>query len=157
MNLNDLKTKLANQRTWREPKTPGQSVKRWKPGLLSLFAIVIAMSTLIVLAIVYAAYVLAPKDSFSAVPVSSTQKATVVPTHTPINTIMFVCAGLPTANLHVRFTPNGSVRGYLREGEQVKLVLDADGKLIIKERKGENWIRLASPIEGWANTKYLCK
>lgn len=58
---------------------------------------------------------------------------------------MTVCEGV--AWLHVRFEPktDAAVRGYLRGGEQVVLV----------ERQG-GWVLLSAPVNGWADSRYLC-
>jgi len=66
---------------------------------------------------------------------------------------MTVCTG----NLHVRYTPNGNVRGYLKEGELVVLKLDAQGNPVTQNQNNEKWILVSTPVEGWANTKFLCK
>ncbi|HPP63281.1 MAG: SH3 domain-containing protein [Anaerolineales bacterium] len=58
---------------------------------------------------------------------------------------MTVCEGVVW--LHVRFEPktDAAVRGYLRGGEQVVLV----------ERQG-GWVLLSAPVNGWADSRYLC-
>jgi len=157
MNKDDLKTKLAAQRKWRETKTPDQPAQRWKPGLLPLTIVTVVVSALITLAIAYAAYAIAPKEISTTMAAATLPRQAayaptrIVPSPTPI--VMSVCV----ENLHVRFTPNGSVRGYLRKGEAVTFAIDKQGESIKQAQGAENWILIAIPIEGWANEKYLCK
>lgn len=64
-----------------------------------------------------------------------------------------VCTNIPDGKLNVRFAAGdqSEVRGYLAEGEIVTLSGEH------AELNGSLWIKLSRPIEGWVNTKYLCK
>lgn len=153
----DLKAKLSAQRKWRETQMPIQKPGRWKSGVALFTMLAVFASALIALAMIYAAYVLAPKETSMVIGFTKIPHAAAYvlvsgsPSPAPIH--MSVC----TANLHVRFTPNGDVRGYLKQGEQVTLALDAQGKPDIKLQDKEKWILVAAPVAGWANTKFLCQ
>lgn len=151
---NNLKKKLASQRKWREEKISSSKPKRWSIGL----AIIVLISTSIILMIMYGGYVLAlPGVTSPTITTGAVRESTTTPSpvasSTPAPISMTVCVG----NLHVRYTPNGSVRGYLKEGELVVLKLDTQGKPITQKQNNENWILVSTPVEGWANTKFLCK
>jgi hypothetical protein len=67
-----------------------------------------------------------------------------------------VCTDIPEGHLNVRFSPIGPVRGYLKEGEAVKLSTDPHTGDIQVQDIGSLWLHLESPIEGWVNSKYIC-
>ena len=64
-----------------------------------------------------------------------------------------VCTNIPSGKLHVRFKvgDKSDVRGYLAEGETVTISEER------QEFDGNLWVKLAYPIEGWVNSKYLCE
>ena len=64
-----------------------------------------------------------------------------------------VCTNIPIGKLHVRFEvgDKSDVRGYLAEGETVTISEER------QEFDGNLWVKLAHPIEGWVNSKYLCE
>jgi hypothetical protein len=64
-----------------------------------------------------------------------------------------VCTNISGGKLNVRFTAGdkSDVRGYLAEGETVTISEEH------QELDGNSWVKLASPIEGWVNSKYLCE
>ena len=92
----------------------------------------------------------------SASPLASTSTS-ISPTFMATPVAMKVCTDIPDGRLHVRFTPgDGSeVRGYLAEGESVQIVL-SNSQLESQTVKGETWLKLLSPIEGWTNAVYIC-
>ncbi len=67
-----------------------------------------------------------------------------------------VCTNVPGGYLNVRFSPIGPVRGYLTEGEIVRLSTDRHTGDIKIQDVGSLWIHLQSPIEGWVNARYIC-
>jgi hypothetical protein len=67
-----------------------------------------------------------------------------------------VCTNIPEGHLNVRFSPIGPVRGYLKEGEVVKLSTDPHTGDIRVQDIGSLWLHLQSPIEGWVNSRYIC-
>jgi len=64
-----------------------------------------------------------------------------------------VCTNIPGGKLNVRFEvgDKSAVRGYLTEGEIVTLSGEHT------ELDGGLWIKLSHPVEGWVNTKFICK
>lgn len=159
MNRDELEAKLAQQRKWREIQNATPKPK--KAGF-ALFAVIVTIfSASIIIVIMVGLYAWATKrvadvPTPAPVAVSAPSVVTVIeitPTTTPI-IIMQVCAGIPTAKLHVRVTPNGEVRGYLNEGEQVTLSLDERGKPITSD---QSWTQIDSPINGWVSTRFICK
>ena len=64
-----------------------------------------------------------------------------------------VCTNIPGGKLHVRFEvgDKSDVRGYLSEGETVTISEER------QEFDGNLWVKLAHPIEGCVNSKYLCE
>ena len=64
-----------------------------------------------------------------------------------------VCTNIPGGKLHVRFEAGekSDVRGYLAEGETVTISEER------QEVDGNPWVKLARPIIGWVNSKYLCE
>ena len=154
MDNSDLKSKLSTQRKWRETQ-PAQaqktsSITRGEKQVIvvGLLIVLIVANTWFFLTRLPKNEIVLPAASFSSTP---TLTSTIAPSQTPV--LMLVC----TPNLLVRYTPNGSVRGYLREGEQVVLALDLQGKSITRTQDNETWMLIAAPVEGWANSKYLCK
>lgn len=149
MNNNDLKSKLAAQRKWRETQ-PAQTITRQRSKKLW-----IVIGLLLVLLIANIGFLSTRNSMSTPTPVSifltSASSASTTPSPTPM--IMTVCA----ENLNVRYTPNGSVRGYLKAGEVIELKLDVRGMSISQTLNHENWTLIAAPVEGWANSKYLCK
>ncbi len=83
-------------------------------------------------------------------PISPSVSPTVTP---PASAKAVVCTNTPNGKLHVRFAPGdkSEIRGYLTEKETV--ILSGE-----REEVGEGlWVKLSSPIEGWANANYLCE
>jgi hypothetical protein len=147
--MNDqIRKQLEDQRKWRETKTVP---KKFPHPALALPAIIFAVMVLYFSIMLYGICT----ASVEALPVQSTpeSKAARIATLVPAPLTMTVCTG----NLNVRYTPNGSVRGYLKAGETIELKLDANGKSITQTIEHENWTLVSSPVAGWANTKYLCK
>ena len=64
-----------------------------------------------------------------------------------------VCTNIPDGKLNVRFAAGdqSDVRGYLTEGEIVTLSGEQT------ELNDSLWIKLSHPVEGWVNTKFICK
>jgi len=89
------------------------------------------------------------QETSTPIPLTATiPVSTVVP-----NMTRKVCTNIPGGKLNVRFAAGdkSDVRGYLTEGEIVTISGEH------KELDGNLWIKLSHPIEGWVNTKYLCK
>lgn len=77
------------------------------------------------------------------------------PTNTPSYQSGVVCfdGNLDNGNLRVRICPGMACK-------EVGLITDGD--LIgtnneYEETDGSTWLRLLSPIEGWVNSRYICK
>ena len=68
-----------------------------------------------------------------------------------------VCTNVPNGRLNVRFNPGegSDVRGYLAEGETVQ-ILFVNGQVETQSVQGEQWMKLLSPVEGWASASYIC-
>ena len=66
--------------------------------------------------------------------------------------LMRVCTEVENGRMQVHFAPGAGseIRGYLREAEAVE----------VSERRslsdGGMWLRLTSPMDGWANARLLC-
>jgi hypothetical protein len=153
MNSDELKAKLAEQRARRMARTPLPVVeKRRRPDFVTIFglsATVIFSITMLFYLWVFERLPASPAEDVSAhlVAVSTnTSVPTTIVFASPTPHTLRVCAGLPEARLHVRFTPGGEVRGYLIEGEVVQV-----------SGQNEGWIEIESPIAGWVDASYLCK
>ncbi len=140
---------LAQQRRARPPAPPRKRGRELL-GALAVIAILSASAA----GMFFAVQMTAPKaDATTAASPSSAASASPTLAATPV--AMQVCTDIPNGRLHVRFTAGdgGEVRGYLAEGEAVQLALDSDAQTI----RGEVWRRIASPVAGWVNARYLCK
>ncbi len=162
MNTDQLKQILQDQRSRRMakkpiPSPPGKGMN-WKTFFTLLGVTLISIGVFI--AMIYlsnssAASAPAPETTIHPATVSPTV-TTLVPTPV-ISASAKVCTRIPDGRLHVRFTQgDGSkVRGYLAEGENVQVVLN-NGQLESQIVKGESWLHLLSPVEGWTNAAYIC-
>jgi hypothetical protein len=153
MNSDELKAKLAEQRARRMARTPLPVVeKRRRPDFVTIFglsATVIFSITMLFYLWVFERLPASPAEDVSAhlVAVSTnTSVPTTIVFASPTPHTLRVCAGLPEARLHVRFTPGGEVRGYLVESEVVQV-----------SGQNEGWIEIESPIAGWVDASYLCE
>jgi hypothetical protein len=96
-----------------------------------------------------------------AVPVFNGHPAAVLivvtATHAPLESVDVrrVCTRTQAGRLHVRFEPGegSDVRGYLAEGESVWLDEQSAPQSL---RDGSQWLRLAAPVAGWVNARYVC-
>ena len=73
---------------------------------------------------------------------------------TPLAVTGVVCFGeIESGNLRVRECPGlaCSEIGLLANGDQV----DTNGER--KDVDGSTWLRLAAPIDGWVNSRYICQ
>jgi hypothetical protein len=156
MNSDELKAKLAEQRARRMARTPLPVVEKRRPNFVTVFGL---SAALIFSALT--AYYLWAFEHYSSSPVEDVSalliavsantfapaniSATLV-SASPTPHTLRVCAGLPEARLHVRFTPGGEVRGYLVEGE-----------VVLVRTQNEGWIEIESPIAGWVDASYLCE
>jgi len=163
MNNHEVKAKLNAQRKWREGASspfPTRSRRRLSkfPFFLHLFWIIGSL---------YAAWTLtpylpskevtpnsAPEISNTNTPTAGTEQVT------QESTTMIVCAGgFDTAKLHVRFEAglDGAIRGYLKEGESVVVLLGEQGEPITKTIDDVSWTFIQLPINGWVSANHLCK
>ncbi len=157
MNSDELKAKLAEQRARRMARAaPVGMTKRARR--LSTFTTVLGLGAALIFSALTAYYLWA-FENYSASPVedvsalliavsTNTSAPTTFSASSPAPTphTLRVCAGLPEARLHVRFTPGGEVRGYLIEDEVVQV-----------SGENEGWIEIESPIAGWVDATYLCE
>jgi hypothetical protein len=156
MNSDELKAKLAEQRARRMARTPLPVVEKRRPNFVTVFglsATVIFSITMLFYLWAFEHYSSSPAEDVSAllIVVSTNTLAPATfsassPAPSPTPYTLRVCAGLPEARLHVRFTPGGEVRGYLVEGEVVQV-----------SGQDEGWIEIESPIAGWVDASYLCE
>ena len=155
MNSDELKAKLAEQRARRMARAaPVGMTKRARR--LSTFTTVLGLGAALIFSILTAYYLWAfeyysssPAEDVSALLVAvstNTSVPTTIVFASPTPYTLRVCAGLPKARLHVRFTPGGEVRGYLVEGE-----------VVLVRTQDEGWIEIESPIAGWVDASYLCE
>jgi hypothetical protein len=86
---------------------------------------------------------------------TATSQATATPFETPSPETGAVCFGsnLDSGTLRVRACPGLACRevGFLVYGDQVSTNNEYEKK------DGSTWLRLLSPIEGWANSRYICE
>ena len=70
-----------------------------------------------------------------------------------------VCTGVNGGRLHVRLAPGegSDVRGYLVDGETVRVAIEVNGEVNTKTYQGSLWLRLETPIAGWVNARYICE
>ena len=166
MDSNDLKALFMAQQTRRQNNLSGVPAvtrssphtnswsSRFKAALFVLLAIFLASATLIT--------ILDHSSTPSSGPVvqATLPAQVIVVTATPTE-VQFVldrqvCTNIPEGHLNVRFSPIGPVRGYLKEGEVVKLSTDPHTGDIQLQDIGSLWLHLQSPIEGWVNSRYIC-
>ncbi len=146
---------LAAQRAQRA-HSPATLLRKRVRNLFSVLAVIVIL-ILSGAAMFFAVQLTTPKTDATAVASPSTSPA---PSETSIAIMatpiaMMVCTDIPNGRLHVRFEAGegSEVRGYLAEGETVQLALEPAGEVI----QNELWQYISSPIEGWVNTRYLCK
>jgi hypothetical protein len=86
---------------------------------------------------------------------TATRLAAATPFETPSPETGAVCFGgnLDSGTLRVRACPGlaCSEVGFLVYGEKVSTNNEYE------EKDGSTWLRLLSPIEGWANSRYICE
>jgi hypothetical protein len=159
MNTDQLKQTLQDQRSRRLTVTPISSQPsigmNWKTFLTLLGVTLISIGVFI--AMIYLSKLGA---SSTPAPETAIHPATALSSATapaPTSTQAKVCTHIPDGRLHVRFTPgDGSeVRGYLAEGESVQVARN-NGQLESQSVKGEMWLYLLSPVQGWTNAVYIC-
>ena len=161
MDTEQLKQILQDQRTRRMAmKSPTQqhgNGMSWKTFFTLLSVVLFSFGVLV--GMIYLS-----KSGISPAVTSVLTQTAIPPSASPSVTIPAngsasakVCTDIPDGRLHVRFTPgDGSeVRGYLAEGESVQIVL-SNSQLESQTVKGETWLKLLSPIEGWTNAVYIC-
>ena len=87
----------------------------------------------------------------TSVPLTATIPVSTVESNMPRK----VCTNIPGGKLNVRFEAGdkSEVRGYLTEGEIVTI----SGEHTETELDGSQWIKISHPVEGWVNTKFICK
>jgi hypothetical protein len=156
MNTDDLLKKFAAQRKWRE--RPPQKPRRSTSCLAILIFIVISAALLTAIPMLDAAY----RSAATATPTGSAvtnspQTKTSTPAVQVSPAAETITLKVCVENLHVRYTPDGSVRGYLKEGEQVTLAADKQGNRVTQQQNNETWILISIPVAGWVNEQYLCK
>jgi len=159
MNTDQLKQILQDQRSRRLAKKsttshPGKGMS-WKTFLTLLGVALISIGVFIVMI-----YLSKPGASSTPAPETAIYPATAASSAmapAPTSTQAKVCTHIPNGRLHVRFTPGegSEVRGYLAESENVQVALN-NGQLESQIVKGESWLRLLSPVEGWADARYIC-
>jgi hypothetical protein len=159
MNSDELKAKLAEQRARRVAHAAPVGMTR-RARRLSTFTTVMGLGAALIFSALTAYYLWAfehysssPAEDVSAllIAVSTNTLAPATfsassPAPSPTPYTLRVCAGLPEARLHVRFTPGGEVRGYLVESE-----------VVLVRTQDEGWIEIESPIAGWVDATYLCE
>jgi hypothetical protein len=152
MNSEELKAKLAEQRARRVAHTAPVGTKRRRLDFATMLGVGAALvfSALTIFYLwAFDRYSASPAAGVAVLrviaPTNTIAPATLVPA-TPTPFTLRVCAGLPEARLHVRFTPGGEVRGYLIEGEVVQV-----------SGENEGWVEIESPVAGWVNASYLCE
>ena len=96
-------------------------------------------------------------DTVNNAQIPSTSVPTVSPTPSasPLPAAGMVCfdGNIESGNLRVRECPGlacGEV-GLLTNGDQITSTGER------KDSDGATWLRLTSPIQGWANSRYICK
>ena len=155
MNTDELRVRLAEQRARRVAHT-APTVVTSRARRLSTFTTILGLGAALVFSALTILYLWTlerlPTPPSANVPahLAVVSTNTLVPTTlsspSPTPYTLRVCAGLPEARLHVRFTPGGEVRGYLTEGE-----------IVLVKTQGEGWIKIESPVAGWVSARYLCK
>ena len=169
MNANDLHLLFARQQKRRQAamasfrKAPAakkemQKTKTYRSMVVPLIFLVMLLAIVLVMTVPGT-----PEPAPEQTLPQATQAARILVVTATATEVQFVidrqvCTNVPSGNLHVRFAPNGSVRGYLAEGESVKLSTDSyTGDIEVQDRgDGTPWIHLQSPIEGWVNARYIC-
>jgi len=166
MGSNDLKALFLAQQTRRQVTLSGvQAIRRpssytnswtarFKAALFVFLAIILASATLITIL----DYSSTPSSGPVIQGTLPAQVIVVTATPTEIQFVLDrkVCTDIPEGHLNVRFSPIGPVRGYLKEGEAVKLSTDPHTGDIQVQDIGSLWLHLQSPIEGWVNSRYIC-
>ena len=96
-------------------------------------------------------------DTVNHAQIPSTSVPTVSPTSpaSPLPAAGMVCfeGNIESGNLRVRECPGlacGEV-GLLTNGDQITSTGER------KDSDGATWLRLTAPIDGWANSRYICK
>ena len=166
MNSNHLKALLAVQRTRRRATLAGlrdatrpalhanSQSYRLKIALYVLLAVFLASAT--VVTILNNTVTPSSEPAMLATQPARTVVVTATATEAQFVIDRQVCTDVPGGYLNVRFAPIGAVRGYLTEGEIVRLSTDRHTGDIKIQDVGSLWIHLQSPIEGWVNAKYIC-
>jgi len=155
----ELESKLEEQRKRRQSAAPLPAAPA-PPKKKNMPQVIIGLILLIIGTVIFFAALSPMKETKNEQPAqSSTTPALATPlseTPTPAvsarTILMRVCTDVSNGRMQVHFAPGAGseIRGYLREAEAVE----------VSERRsqpdGGTWLRLTSPMDGWANARLLC-
>ncbi len=156
INRDELTRTLNAQRQRRQPAAPHKPKAASRLLLLGTAILFIGTAVLLFTPLLSSSWPVSSQMAMSDKRSSNAllRSTTIHPTSTTEPVRAFVCTRVPNGRLYVRTTPgtSSSVQGYLSEGQEV-LLLDN----VTVEHQGGLWLQINSPINGWANARFICK